>query len=390
MIPRNTIKEISKWLKEFPCVAILGARQSGKTTLAKAIMKQRRNKCIYLDLEYPSHWQRLNADAELYLKAHSDKLIIIDEIQRMPQLYPLLRALIDDKRRNGRFLILGSSSPFLVKGVSESLTGRIAFVELPGITISEAADSGIFLIDHWVRGGFPVPLMAGNQEKRTKWFADFTKTYIEHEMRELFGTGFSSHIIRNYWQMLAANNGGLWNKEMYARSLGISIPTVNRYLYYMEGAFLVTRLMPWSSNLNKRLVKSPKLYLNDTGILHYLNRIANYDDLLGHPIAGLSWEGYVIEQIRYAKKPHIDLYYYRTHQGAEIDLLLVKGTRPVAAIEIKMSLAPSVAKGFYQSIDDLQTHKNYVIIPFGGPYQQRENVWCYSLLDFIKKVLPGL
>jgi hypothetical protein len=390
MINRISLKEVNTWLKEFPCVAILGARQSGKTTLAKLVIDKHKNKSIYLDLELPSHAQRLMHDAEQYLRSHADKLIIIDEIQRMPALYPLLRALIDEKRKNGRFLILGSSSPFLIKGVSESLTGRIAFVELPGISLPEALAAGISMNNHWLRGGFPSALTSPTNEKRTKWYAGFVKTYIESELAELFGKEFTPHITRNFWQMIANNNGGLWNKEMYSRSLGISVPTISRYLQYMEAAFLLTLLHPWHANLNKRLVKSPKVYLNDSGILHFMNNVQTMDDLFGHPVAGLSWEGYVIEQIRFIKHNNIDLYFYRTHQGAEVDLLFVKGNKPVASAEIKLSSTPQVSKGFYQSIEDLKTKKNFVIIPNGDSFPMKKNVICYSLPEFLKKILPGI
>lgn len=383
MIQRIELKELSVLLKTNPVVALLGARQIGKTTLAKQYASKSKKQTLYLDLELESHYNRLQNDAESYLLNNKGKLIIIDEVQRMPKLFALLRALVDIDRKTARFLLLGSSSPHLIKGVSESLAGRIAYLDMGGINLIEARKSKIKQDDLWLKGGFPNALTLKQASAVHSWYDNLIKSYSEKDMKELFGVDFSSVTIRNFWNMLAHNNGTLWNKENYGKSLGITAPTVGRYLEYMEGAFLVTRLQPWFTNSKKRLVKAPKIYIRDTGILHTLIRTQDMDDLFGHPGVGLSWEGFVIEQIRQLKPSHLDLYFYRTHQGTEADLILVKGNKPVACIEIKLSTAPQVSKGFIQSIADLKTNSNFIIIPTGDSYSTKEKISICSLFDFL-------
>ena len=390
MIQRIKLIELRTLLKTNPAIALLGARQIGKTTLAKLVAKSSKKQTLYLDLELESHFARLQNDAESYLIKNQDKLIIIDEVQRMPKLFALLRALIDMNRKPARFLLLGSSSPHLIKGVSESLAGRIAYLDLGGINLLEAKKGKIKQDTLWLKGGFPLALTLKKNMAVQNWYTNLIKSYTEKDMRELFGVEFSAQTIRNFWGMLAHSNGQLWNKESYGKSLGITAPTVGRYLEYMEGAFLLTRLMPWFSNSKKRLVKAPKIYVRDSGILHHLVRVASMDDLFGHPVAGFSWEGFVIEQIRQLKPAHLDMYFYRTHQGTEANLLLVKGIKPVACIEIKLSIVPQVQKGFLQSIVDLKTKQNFMVIPTGDSYQTKEGICICNLQDFISKHLPKL
>ena len=390
MIKRIELTELGKLLKTNPAVALLGARQIGKTTLAKLYASGTKKQTLYLDLELESHFNRLQTDAESYLLKHKDKLIIIDEVQRMPKLFALLRALIDIDRKPARFLLLGSSSPHLIKGVSESLAGRIAYLDMGGINFPEAQKSKIKQDALWFKGGFPVALTLKQNSAVQNWYNNLIKSYTERDMKELFGVEFSSLTIRNFWSMLAHNNGQLWNKENYGKSLGITAPTVGRYLEYMEGAFLLTRLQPWFINSKKRLVKAPKIYIRDTGILHTLIRTVDMDDLFGHPSVGTSWESFVIEQTRQLKPAHLDMYFYRTHQGTEADLLLVKGLKPVACIEIKLSGAPQAQKGFLQSITDLKTKKNFIIMPTGESYTTKENITICSLSDFINVYLKGV
>ena len=390
MIQRIEIAELSKLLKTNAAVALLGARQIGKTTLAKLYAKKAKKATLYLDLELESHYNRFQNDAESYLLQHKDKLIIIDEVQRMPKLFALLRALIDIDRKPARFLLLGSSSPHLIKGVSESLAGRIAYLDLGGINLPEAQKSKIKQDTLWLKGGFPMALTLKQNDAVYNWYTNLIKSYTEKDMNELFGVEFSSVTIRNFWNMLAHNNGSIWNKETYARSLGVTAPTIGRYLEYMEGAFLVTRLQPWFANSKKRLVKAPKIYIRDTGILHTLIKTADKEELFGHPAVGVSWESFVTEQIRQLKPVHLDLYFYRTHQGAEADLVLVKGMRPVACIEIKLSTAPQVSKGFYQTIADLKTKNNYVLMPTGDSYSGNEKIVVCSLSEFINNRLKQL
>ena len=390
MIDRTDLTELIRLLKINPAVAILGARQIGKTTLAKLYASKSRKKTLYLDLELESHYNRLEQDAESYLLRNKDKLIIIDEVQRMPKLFALLRALIDVDRKPARFLLLGSSSPHLIKGVSESLAGRIAYLDIGGINLLEAQQNKIDQQTLWFRGGFPSALLAKNNKDAQDWCNQLIKSYTEKDMSELFGVEFSSVVLKNFWSMLAHHNGSIWNKEIFARSLSVTSPTIARYLEYMEGAFLVTRLAPWFVNSNKRLVKAPKIYMKDTGILHTLIKSPDLDELHGHPNVGLSWEAFVIEQVRQLKPDHLDLYYYRTHQGAESDIVLVKGMKPVACIEIKLSNAPKISKGFYQSISDLKTKTNFVLIPSGDSYPIADKIMAYNLTEFISKQLRRL
>jgi predicted AAA+ superfamily ATPase len=387
MIQRIELKELGFLLKTNPVVALLGARQIGKTTLAKLYARKTNKQTLYLDLELESHYNRLQNDAESYLLKNKDKLIIIDEVQRMPKLFALLRALVDIDRKPARFLLLGSSSPHLIRGVSESLAGRIAYLDLGGINLPEAQKSKIKQDSLWLKGGFPVALTLKQMDAVHIWYTNLIKSYTEKDMKELFGVDFSSVTIRNFWSMLAHNNSQLWNKESYGKSLGVTAPTVGRYLEYMEGAFLVTRLQPWFINSKKRLVKAPKIYIRDTGILHTLIRTQNMDDLFGHPDVGASWEGFVIEQVRQLKPAHLDMFFYRTHQGTEADLVLVKGAKPVACIEIKLSSAPQVSKGFIQSITDLKTKNNYIIMPAGDSYHTRDKINICNLSDFITTYL---
>jgi uncharacterized protein len=390
MISREQIHQLEQNLSFFSAVVLLGARQVGKTTLCHQFAKTFKKESIYLDLELESHFTRLSNDAEAYLIRNSDKLIIIDEVQRMPSIFALLRSLIDMNPQPARFLLLGSSSPHLVKGVSESLAGRVSYMELGGINLSEAICSNISQDDHWLRGGFPIPLLASDEKKRIGWYKSLITSYIERDLNALFGSTFAPIVLRNYWRMLASNNGGLLNREQYARSLGITSPTVARYIQYMEGAYLINVLPPWSMNINKRLVKMQKTYIRDSGILHSLNGIATFDDLFGSIHSGASWVGYVIEQIRQLKDNSLDMFFYRTHQGAEVDLVLVKGAKPLACIEIKLSTSPEVGKGFYQCLEDLKTEKNFIIIPSGDAFPYKQGIWCYSLLEFLTDILPTL
>jgi uncharacterized protein len=389
MIKRNQTENIRRLLKQFPAVAILGARQTGKTTIAKQIQNDWKIHTIYLDLELDSHIRRIEHDPELYLSNYKDSLVIIDEIQRKPELFALLRALIDENRKPGRFLLLGSSSPQLVKGVSESLAGRIAYIEIGGISIQEAASKKIGQNTLWLRGGFPLPLLAKDSNTADIWYKNFIRSFVEQDISRLFGIDASSAILRNLLRMLSGYNGGLFNKEEYARSLGITAPTVKRYLQLLNGAFLINELPPWSPNIKKRIVKNSKIYIRDTGILHSLNDITEFDELYGDLVAGLSWEGFVIEQIRLAQN-QFDMYFYRTHNGAESDLVLIKKGKAVACIEIKLTTAPRISRGFYQVIDDLKTKKNFIIIPQGDSYPANTTIQCVNLKDFIIKILPEL
>jgi|JI10StandDraft_1071094.scaffolds.fasta_scaffold02835_25 predicted AAA+ superfamily ATPase len=389
MIARTITDYVDTLLKEFPAVVLLGPRQVGKTTLAKNLLKKHKKKTLYFDLESDADLARLK-DAAYVFDQYPDHCIVIDEVQRMPALFAKLRPVIDKNRKPGRFILTGSASPDLVKGVSESLAGRIAFAELAPINLMEAKSSRISQQRHWFRGGFPLALTAGNDAAATRWMENFMRTYIERDLSLLFGVSLSEKIMRNFWYMLAAHNGSIWNGETFARALGVTSPTIKRYLDFLEGAFLLRQLPAWYVNAGKRLVKAPKVYLRDSGLLHVLNRIHSADELPLHLTVGSSWEGYVIEQIHQCKPTHIDLYYYRTHHGAECDVLLVDGIKPVMAVEIKHSSTPSVSKGFYTVMDDLKIKRGYIVTPKNPPFQQDKRVQSGSLIQFLQEVIPTL
>ena len=386
MIKRQAQAQISKLLKQFPAVAILGPRQVGKTTLAKQLATGLKDKAIYLDMEKPADRNRL-MDAHNYLHSQKDKCVIIDEVQLMPALFSVLRPLIDEYRKPGRFILLGSASPSLVKGISETLTGRIAYTELPLITTMELP-ANISYNRHWLRGGFPEPLLAKTDTAAQQWMQAFIRSYVERDIENLFGVNISSVTMHRLWTMLAHVSGNIWNAETFARSLGVTAPTVLRYLDYLEGGFMVKRLLPWFTNTKKRLVKSPKVYVRDTGLLHTLLNIHNTDELLSHPVAGASWEGYVMEQIAACKNPELQLYYYRTHDGAECDAVLVKGIKPVACIEIKLGNAPTVSKGYLHCIDDLKPKYKLIITPQSETYTAQHGVQITGIRSFLKEQLP--
>ncbi|MDX2195761.1 MAG: ATP-binding protein [Cytophagales bacterium] len=387
-IIRDDIKLLLYKLGQSPAVAILGARQVGKTTLARQAGDAVAKKYIYMDMESSSDLALIGDSPEDYLQYHQDKLIIIDEVQAYPILYSRLRGLIDKNRVNGRFLLLGSVSPGLVKGVSESLAGRISYLDLYPFKLNEIIDQ-YNIQKHWFRGGFPRAFLAATDYDCTEWMQGFTRSYIERDLSSLFGVNLNSEINRRLWMMLAHHHSQLFNAEELSRSLGVTAPVVHKYVDYMIGAFLIYKLQPWYINSGKRLSKAPKIYLRDSGILHYMHRIQDIDALMSHPIVGASWEGYVIDQIIYHKPAGIDVYYYRTYSGTEVDAVLVKGNIPIASVEVKLSNAPTIPKGFYIGINDLQTTHNYVITPHADLYPAK-NAWVCNLAHFICKVLPNL
>lgn len=376
MIERHIQKIIEGSLKRFPVVGILGSRQVGKTTLSKKILKNISNKnVIYLDLELPSDLNKLQ-EPELYLSQSSNALVIIDEIQRLPSLFPVIRALVDQQRVNGRFLILGSASPELIKHSSESLAGRIIYHELSPFTLSEIGYSGIEKL--WLRGGFPMSYLAGDEEESLEWRGAFIKTFLEMDIPQL-GIQIPAIQLRRFWTMLAHFHGQLWNASQLAKSLGVSAPTVRNYLDILEGTFIVRQLLPYHANIKKRLVKSPKMYIRDTGLLHSLLNIRTSEDLFGNPVAGSSWEGFVIEQILSIIPGSWTYFFYRTGAGAEIDLLLFNEKRKPIAIEIKYSLSPAVSKGFWSACEDIACKTGYVIYPGKEKYPIGKGVYALPL-----------
>ncbi len=380
-IERHILKKIKQAGKTFPVLAIVGPRQVGKTTLVKQYATSVKRKSVYLDLEMPSDFKRINDDAELFLSGLDDCIVIIDEVQRKPDLFPIIRALVDQNRRPLRFILLGSASPDLIQNASETLAGRIAYIELMPFNYTEIADVGS-IQKHHIRGGFPKPFLMRNNADVQLWYENFVSTYVERDLPVL-GLKASPQIVRKLWQMLAWQNGGIINYSSIGSSLGLSNHTVTRYIDFLEGAFLISRLQPYFFNQGKRLVKAPKIYLRDTGVLHHLLGIDNMHKLSGSPFMGASWEAYVIEQIKSIAGTKFDYYFYRTQTGIEMDLVLLKGIKPVATIEVKYTLSPDITKSIITSIQDLKTEKNFVIIPNGDDYKTKNNILVCSLTSFL-------
>ena len=360
MITRQLKKELTKTLSLFPAIAILGPRQVGKTTLAKSLVKGLKKKSIYLDMENPDD-RFLLQNPLPYFNQHKNDCIIIDEVQRTPELFPILRSVIDSYRKPGRFLLLGSASPDLLAKSSETLAGRIYYHELSLFLLNEIAEK--YNTERlMLRGGFPIPFLAGRAEDARLWHQSFLTTYVERELPAL-GLSVSPQLVQRLFQMLAHLHGSIINYSQLAAALGVSSPTVHKAIDYLENAFLIRRLSPWFTNAKKRIVKSPKIYIRDTGILLNLLKLYTMQSLLGHPQCGAVWEGFVLEQtINFWSKKY-DYYYYRTQDGTEADLVLVKAGIPFAVAESKFNNAPALTSGTYRAIADLKTKHNYVVTP---------------------------
>lgn len=387
MINRFITSRILSDLSFFPIVAITGPRQVGKTTLAKWLQGQIAKPSLYLDLELETDYIRLQ-DAETYLKSHQDKCVIIDEVQRMPQLFPLLRALVDQQRIPARFILLGSASPDLIRNSSEALTGRIAYVELTPFSLLEVHPE-YSLQEHWYKGGFPVALTAPSSQNTARRLTNYITTFVERDLRML-GYQITPPVISRLLSMLTSIQGNLLNASDLARSMGVTHPTIKHYLDLLEGAYVISRLPPYFTNIGKRLVKSPKMYIRDSGILHQVARISSFEHLQGHILVGASWESYVIEQIRRVAGEGWEFYFYRTQVGAEADLVLFTPQGQMVCLEIKYSNAPQLSRGFYQTIEDLQPSFKYVLIPQGESYQKTQGITVCNLLDFLSEELPKL
>ncbi len=361
MIDRRISTELAERLAEVPAVALIGPRQVGKTTLAVEIGESRPS--IYLDLESDADRAKL-AEPELYLAGHADKLVILDEVHRLPGLFQILRGLIDAGRRRGqrtgRFLLLGSASIDLLRQSGESLAGRISYLEMRPLDGLEVGDDQIDRL--WVRGGFPDSFLAASDRASQRWRQDFIRTYLERDI-PMFGPRIAAETLRRFWTMLAHHQSGLLNAAEFARSLGVDGKTVAGYLDLLVDLLLVRRLEPWHSNAGKRLVKSPRIYVRDSGLVHTLLGLSSYEDILGHPIAGASWEGFVIETLIAAAPEGTKANFYRTAAGAEIDLLLTLPGGELWAIEIKRSLQPKLERGFHHACDDLSPAKRLLISP---------------------------
>jgi len=382
MIKRRIEESIIENLKHFPAIGLVGPRQSGKTTLAKIIAKKCRQPIVYLDLENPQDFEKLG-NSQLYLEQFKKHLVILDEAQRKPELFPLLRSLIDEDRRPGRFMILGSASPSLKRQASESLAGRIAYHELSPFTLDEVGVSETKMNKLWLRGGYPQSYLADSDKLATVWLQNFIQTHLERDLPAL-GVRVPSTTLLRFWTMAAHCNGQLWNAAKLADSLGVDSKTTRRYLDLLEDTFMIRQLQPFFANIKKRLIKSPKIYIRDTGLLHTLLKIYSFDDLLANPVLGASWEGFCIEQIIALKPARFDIYFYRTQAAAEIDLVLTKGLKVEIAVEIKYSLTPKMTKSSTNAIAELNPKKTWIVYPGKESYPVKKNVWTLPVIELNK------
>lgn len=371
---------LQEYLDLFPAVGIVGPRQVGKTTLVQNLTLEKER--IYLDLEKSSDRAKLS-DPELFLKTHEDKTVILDEIQMMPELFAELRGLIDEKREPGRFIILGSASPELIRKSADSLAGRIGYLELTPFHLGEMEYDDKDQL--WIRGGFPLSYLAASERSSRLWRENFIKTYIERDLG-LLGLNTDPYLVERFWRMLAHAQGGLLVSENFAKALGVSRPTVNKYLEFLHGSFMVRLLQPYFPNVKKRLVASPKVYIRDSGILHSLTGIDTYEDLINQLLVGNSWEGFVIEQICNVLGDDYEYYFYRTHQGAECDLLLVRSGKVKYAVEIKNTLSPKISKGFRISMEDTKAENGILLSRIQESYPLDANIQAMGLGEFLHTV----
>ena len=388
MIQRRVEKKVEEALKRSAAVALMGPRQVGKTTIALNISDT--STAVYLDLENTLDLQKIR-DVSAFHSENRDSLIIMDEVQRVPEIFASLRGIIDKERRRGhkygQFLFLGSASMDLLRQSSESLAGRITYLELQGVDALEfGANTPEKLNQLWLRGGFPESLLADSDKDSLSWRRDFIRTYLERDI-PLLGPRIPAVTLERFWTMLAHVQGGMTNASQLAKSLEISSTTISRYLDLMVDLLLVRRLQPWAQNVGKRLVKAPKVYIRDSGITHALLNLQNYNDLLGHPVAGGSWEGFVIENILSVAPDHVIPFYYRTSNGAEIDLVLEFSSKEKWAIEIKRNSAPTLSKGFYIAQQDIQPDRSFVVYAGQDKFPMAGNITAISLAGIMEELL---
>ena len=359
MIDRQIKPTLNRLLDANPAVVLIGPRQVGKTTLAREVARDR--SAVYLDLERPSDLAKI-ADIESYCEETANHLLVLDEIHQAPGLFAPLRSIIDERRRagkrTGQFLLLGSASIDLLKQSSETLAGRVAHCELHALNAREVPVGELRRL--WCRGGLPESYLASGEPESLEWRLDFIRTYLERDIPQ-FGPRIPAETLRRFWTMLAHNQGQIHNAAALARGLEVNGVTIARYLDLMVDLLLVRRLPQWTSNLGRRLVKAPKVYVRDSGICHALLGIETMDELLGHPVIGGSWEGYVIENIISALPRRASYGYYRTSGGAELDLVIDVGAGEIWAVEVKRSSAPTVSKGFHSACEDLRPARKLVV-----------------------------
>lgn len=385
MFTRQIAQHLQQELAHMPAVALLGPRQVGKTTLALEVARERPS--LYLDLESERDRAKL-AEPELYLASHQDKLVILDEVHRAPALFPVLRGLIDQARRQGRrqglYLLLGSASLDLLSQSGETLAGRIAYLELPPLSVAEVGAHAADTL--WLRGGFPDSLTATSHARSLQWRLNFIRTYLERDIPQL-GPRIAAETLRRFWTMLAHHQGGLLNVAQLARNLGVDAKTAHHYIDLLCDLLLVRRLMPWHANVGKRLVKSPKVYVRDSGLVHALLGIESMDNLLSHPVVGASWEGFVLENLLACAPMGTQAHFYRTSGGAEVDVLLSLPGGALWALEVKRSLKPKVERGYHAACEDLQPARKLVVYPGTEAFPMAHGVEVIPLADLCASLL---
>lgn len=379
-VDRKIVHKVSNCLDDYPVVALLGARQVGKSTLARKICDSLRD-VVYLDLESPRDRNKLQ-DPEAFFDLNKGSLICLDEIQRVPNLFEVLRVVVDKSPQ--RFLVLGSASRDLIRQSSETLAGRIAYVDITPFTKDEIPK--IDFTTHWLRGGYPRSLLAKNSDSSFEWRLNYIRTFLERDIPQL-GFNIPANTLQRLWQMLAHNQGQILNSANLGNSLDKSANTVRHYIDILEQTFLLRTLAPYSVNVKKRLVKSPKVYLRDSGLLHALLDIETMNQLLGHPVYGSSFEGYAIENIL-INLPRWKAYFYRTSGGAELDLVLTRGPE-VVAVEIKSSSAPKPSRGFWSSCEDIKATRKYIVGTINESYPIKNGAMVCSIKEMIEDLEKG-
>ena len=377
-IPRDIIAAINEGLEDFPVVALLGPRQVGKSTLAKELLEVEGK--IYLDLELDSDYNKLR-EAELFFERHLNSLLCLDEIQLIPNLFKIIRGIVDMRKTNGQFLVLGSASRDLIKQSSESLAGRISYHEIMPLNIQEVGYSKMY--DLWLRGGFPQSFLAKSNERSAKWRENYIRTYLERDIPQL-GFNIPAKSIEKLWKMLAHAHGQTLNSSKIASSLGVSSHTVNSYIDILEQTFLVKQLRSFETNIKKQYIKSPKVYLRDSGLLHTLLNLESFDDIMGHQTFGPSFEGFVIENLMRIF-PRWTFGHYRTKAGAEIDLIMSKGNKRIA-IEIKASKSPKIQRGFWSACDDIKATGKFIVALVDDSYEIQDQTLVTNLEGIIYQI----
>jgi predicted AAA+ superfamily ATPase len=383
MLTRYIYNELLEIIHEFPVLGIVGPRQVGKTTIAKLLVKDIKKDTVFLDLENPRDIAKLT-DPMLFFENNQDKCIIIDEVQINKELFPIIRAVIDLNREPARFILLGSASPELIRDSSESLAGRIYYKELTPFHFDEV-NTVVSYQKHWLNGGYPEALLTDSKSKSKRWRRSFIQTYIERDL-PMLGLQSKTTDIQRLFRMISHLHGQQLNYQLLSKSLGLSGPTIKKQIDFLEHAYIVRLLEPYYYNTSKRLVKSPKIYVRDTGLLHSLLEVDEIDQLFGNPVIGNSWEGYVVEQIYAVLPDGCSLNYYRTQQGAELDLIICRNLIPLIALEIKFNSNPKISHGNEISLQDLGINKCFVVVPETDSYFLKPNIEVVSLSSILSIV----